>query len=71
MNGFRQKFEFPRLTSVNWFPGHMAKGQFLRLVSLVAIDIHDPLAGLRVISQRMEQCDCVVEVHDARVSSMI
>ena len=26
MNGFREKFVFPTLTSVNWFPGHMAKG---------------------------------------------
>lgn len=48
MNGFREKFAFPTLTSVNWFPGHMAK-------------------GLRVISQKMKQCDCVVEVHDARI----
>ena len=74
MNGFRKEFLFPSLSVANWFPGHMAKGGFTwcicsSLLELIAsVFLSHAGTGMRAMARKLQYCDCVLEVHDARVS---
>ena len=64
-NGFRKEFDSFPVYSLNWFPGHMAKGKTApyRIYPLSLVSY----LGLRLMTERIRRCECVVEVHDARV----
>ena len=72
---FRKRFNFPNLSVANWFPGHMAKGLLL-VSSLFATAtlftcLSCRLTGMRNMGRRLQYCDCIIEVHDARVSQIL
>ena len=74
MRGFRKHFNFPSLSVANWFPGHMAKGKYTKsFASLLfgayyVVQLYMSYLGLRKMGLRLQKCNCVLEVHDARVS---
>lgn len=75
---FRTQFNFPNISVANWFPGHMAKGLLLyAMLSCHSYALHPPvlsithLTGMRNMAKKLQYCDCILEVHDARVSQIL
>lgn len=83
-SSFRPTFHLPNdfhpSVFLKWFPGHMAKGLLLSAVEIIFDNteetiskwqlIHDDIfvTALRMMQLRLQKCDCVIEVHDARIS---
>jgi hypothetical protein len=69
-NKFRTKFELGvKLTK--WFPRHMNKGlnQFMICLLIENIIITNNLIkGLREMAKTLKKVDCILEVHDSRIS---
>ena len=70
MNGFRKHFVYPNLSYINWFPGHMARGTASTYLYAGLCVFTECFAGMRDMGKQLQYCDCLLEVHDARVSSL-
>lgn len=83
-SSFRPTFHLPSdfhpSVFLKWFPGHMAKGLSLSAVEIVFDNTEEIISNdnsfivdifvtaLRMMQLRLQKCDCVIEVHDARIS---
>lgn len=78
-SSFRSSFKLPEYFHpslfLKWFPGHMAKGILDYLMSIMYSVLFEQIivsfSGLRVMQSVVRKCDCVLEVHDARVSFIL
>jgi hypothetical protein len=68
-NKFRTKFELGvKLTK--WFPRHMNKGlnEFMINLLIEKIITNNLIKGLREMGRTLKKVDCILEVHDSRIS---
>lgn len=75
---FRTVFDFGGRDVAHWFPGHMAKGDSFapnHLQNMLNIwvganvnNITYLFTGLKQMRASLRNVDCIIEIHDARIS---